>query len=208
MERESQGASNNQDSQHTESTCVSLLAKDLYLELLIIQHRASLKLIMLNGGQAHHHHRFMHSICNFVLNCTLLTSHIKIDIDIIRWFKCYIILTSFSHRVWNIRSNQEEQGFQSCFPDSESPDGVYGQADEWQQESDQKSAGGAQTFPHVCEKSPQTYKLWQLYKSCVKKNRFCVILSGGIFLDRQGKCRGKKTVSFQHLSGSSWKWRQ
>ncbi|XP_029704868.1 cilia- and flagella-associated protein 54 isoform X1 [Takifugu rubripes] len=49
VEGESKGASDNQDFQHTESTPVSLLAKDLYLELLIIQHRASLKLMLQNG---------------------------------------------------------------------------------------------------------------------------------------------------------------
>lgn len=109
MEGESQGASNNKDSQHTKSTCVSLLAKDLYLELLIIQHRASLKLMMLNGGQAHHHHRFMQFICNFGLNCTLITSHIKIDIDIIRWFNVTLfwpILVTESEILGRIKKNK------------------------------------------------------------------------------------------------------
>lgn len=41
--------------QHTQTTRVSLLATDLHLELDIIHHRASLKLLQLNAGQTHDH---------------------------------------------------------------------------------------------------------------------------------------------------------
>lgn len=47
---EGSGASDMKDSPHSKSTCVSLLTKELYLELLIIQHRASLQLSLLNAG--------------------------------------------------------------------------------------------------------------------------------------------------------------
>lgn len=40
---------------HTQSTRVFLLATDLHLELDIIHHRASLKLLQLNAGQTHCH---------------------------------------------------------------------------------------------------------------------------------------------------------
>lgn len=47
---EGSGASDMKDSPPTKSTCVSLLTKELYLELLIIHHRASLQLLLLNAG--------------------------------------------------------------------------------------------------------------------------------------------------------------
>lgn len=53
-EVESKAASDIKNSQHTETTFVSVLAKELYLELLIIQHRASLKLLRLNAGETHY----------------------------------------------------------------------------------------------------------------------------------------------------------
>jgi len=41
--------------QDTQSTRVPLLATDLHLELDIIHHRASLKLLQLNAGETHYH---------------------------------------------------------------------------------------------------------------------------------------------------------
>ncbi|XP_041808606.1 cilia- and flagella-associated protein 54-like [Chelmon rostratus] len=48
-EVETKAKSDIKGSQHTQSTCVSLLATDLHLELDIIHHRASLKLLHLNA---------------------------------------------------------------------------------------------------------------------------------------------------------------
>ncbi|XP_042355674.1 cilia- and flagella-associated protein 54-like [Plectropomus leopardus] len=48
-EVETKAEANSKDSQHTQSTRVFLLAKDLHLELNIIHHRTSLKLLQLNA---------------------------------------------------------------------------------------------------------------------------------------------------------------